>query len=118
RSKLTVEDGKYKVSLKVKDHETIKDIFIKDGKKFYQTDVESVNKDSNTRIVSFDIDSLKDVVNAKVKVHVKKIDYSSEQPFRMIFDLESLRDYDGSLETDKEKPVDVVMVNIRSTSVR
>lgn len=107
-TKLTVEDGKYKVSLKVKDHETIKDIFIKDGKKFYQTDVESVNKDSNTRIVSFDIDSLKDVVNAKVKVHVKKIDYSSEQPFRMIFDLESLRDYDGSLEIDEEKPVDVV----------
>src|SRR5699024_8145908 len=65
-TKLTVEDGKYKVSLNVKDHDRIQDLYTKDGKKFYQTVVESVNQDSKTRIVSFFIDTLKAVFHSKV----------------------------------------------------
>lgn len=104
-TKLTVKDGKAKLFIKLTDHEVIKDLKVKKDGKFVSAKVEKTNEKANTRIVSFDIDNLTDVMNAQVKVYVDQLDYTSEQPFRIKLKGDTIKDYDGILEKeDPEKP--------------
>src|SRR5699024_9227015 len=59
-TKLVLEDGKYELYIKIKDHETIKDFKVKQDDSYVSPKVVSTNEEANTRIVSFEIDNLTD----------------------------------------------------------
>src|SRR5699024_3237482 len=80
---------------------TIKDFKVKQGDKYVSPEVVSTNEEANTRIVAFDIDKLQDAIHAQVKVDIPG-NYSSEQPFRIVLNSDTITDYDGSLEKEEE----------------
>lgn len=106
-TKLSVKDGQAQLFIKLTDHEVITDFLIEQDGKFISPKVVQTNEKANTRIVAFHIDHLDDVIDAKVKVFVEQLGYSSEQPFRIILKKGTVTDYEGSLEQDDNKVTDL-----------
>src|SRR5699024_5050676 len=100
-TKLEVADGKYKLFVKLTDHETIKEFNIKQGEDYVPAEVVKTDAGANTRIVAFEIDNLKDAIHAQVKVDIPG-NYTSTQPFRLVLKPDTIGAYDGELEKEEE----------------
>lgn len=102
-TKLSVQDGQAQINLTLTDHETIKDFKVEQNGEFVSAEIVEVNETANTRVVSFAIDNVEEVINAQVKVYVAQMDYTGEYGIRLILDEDSIKEFDGSeMDEDQE----------------
>ncbi|MCY1118443.1 NEAT domain-containing protein [Bacillus safensis] len=101
---LTVKNGKQTISFTVKDHKSVASLKTeKDGS--YQ-EAKTVSKDEakNTRVVSFDVDDLKNEVKGKVHIVVAAANYDQTYDIRFQFDPKSISPVKDGQVVEEEKP--------------
>lgn len=104
-AKLSVTNGNGKLIMTLTDNETITDFKTEQNGELVSAEVVKVNESANTRVITFDIGNLEDVINAKVSVHVVQIGYIAEPDFRIVLDKKSIKEFDSNtVEEDEEKP--------------
>lgn len=87
---LTVKNGKQTISFTVKDHKSV--VSLKTEKNGSYQEAKTVSKDEakNTRVVSFDVDDLKNEVKGKVHIVVAAANYDQTYDIRFQFDSKSI----------------------------
>ena len=67
-SKVVIREGKAEVHLTLTSSDMIPNFQVEHNGKFVETAIESKDEENNTRVVSFDVDNLDQILNGKVSV--------------------------------------------------
>src|SRR5699024_8633198 len=94
-AKLKVENGKNTVFFTITDNESIKDFKI--GKDLNSAKVESVDTNTNSRVVSFEVEDFDAVLDGQFHVYIPAMDYNAKPKVRVTFNKDSIKEDDGSL---------------------
>ena len=94
---LSVKDGKTLLTLTLTDHKTVTGFQVEKAGKLIQPKDEKVNEENNTREVTYELDELLSIVNARVQYTVGT--HNGDQPLRLAFNKDSL------LEKEVEEPI-------------
>ncbi|MFD2117611.1 NEAT domain-containing protein [Paenibacillus yanchengensis] len=90
-AKLTVKEGKHTVVVSLTDNEQIKQFQVEQGKELVDSKVVSVDEAANTRDISFEVEDLSAIVNAKVQIFVAAQNYTGNHNIRLSFDVASAK---------------------------
>ncbi|OMP27378.1 NEAT domain-containing protein [Bacillus sp. I-2] len=101
---LTVKNGKQTISFTVKDHKSV--ISLKTEKNGSYQEAKTVSKDEakNTRVVSFDVDDLKNEIKGKVHIVVAAANYDQTYDIRFQFDSKSIAPVKDGQVVEEETP--------------
>ncbi|MCK8452405.1 NEAT domain-containing protein [Bacillus safensis] len=101
---LTVKNGKQTISFTVKDHKSV--VSLKTEKNGSYQEAKTVSKDEakNTRVVSFDVDDLKNEVKGKVHIVVAAANYDQTYDIRFQFDSKSIAPVKDGQVVEEETP--------------
>ncbi|MEH7794571.1 NEAT domain-containing protein [Bacillus safensis] len=101
---LTVKNGKQTISFTVKDHKSV--VSLKTEKNGSYQEAKTVSKDEakNTRVVSFDVDDLKNEIKGKVHIVVAAANYDQIYDIRFQFDSKSIAPVKDGQVVEEETP--------------
>jgi len=88
---LTVKNGKNTVAFTLTNNEQIKQFQVEKDGELADSIVVSVDETANTRVVSFEVDDLSAIVNAKVQGFVAAQNYTGNHLIRLAFDPSSAK---------------------------
>ncbi|MFP3717491.1 NEAT domain-containing protein [Bacillus safensis] len=99
---LTVKNGKQTISFTVKDHKSVASLKTEKNGSYQEAKTVSKDEAKNTRVVSFDVDDLKNEVKGKVHIVVAAANYDQTYDIRFQFDSKSIAPVkDGQVEEEK-----------------
>ncbi|MED1084911.1 NEAT domain-containing protein, partial [Bacillus mycoides] len=101
---LKVKDGKKKVSFTLTHSSWITKFETEKGSQFVDVNVVSEDKESDTRVVEFDVEDLEKILNAKVKVDIDAFNYHHYYDIRISFDQNSITPIHVEKPDEKEDP--------------
>ncbi|KAE9881560.1 cell surface protein, partial [Escherichia coli] len=87
---LTVKNGKQTISFTVKDHKSVASLKTEKNGSYQEAKTVSKDEAKNTRVVSFDVDDLKNEVKGKVHIVVAAANYDQTYDIRFQFDTKSI----------------------------
>lgn len=101
---LTVKNGKQTISFKVKDHKSVASLKTEKNGSYQEAKTVSKDEAKNTRVVSFDVDDLKNEVKGKVHIVVAAANYDQTYDIRFQFDSKSIAPVKDGQVVEEEKP--------------
>ncbi|QWS50410.1 NEAT domain-containing protein [Bacillus sp. JNUCC-24] len=101
---LTVKNGKQTISFTVKDHKSVASLKTEKNGSYQEAKTVSKDEAKNTRVVSFDVDDLKNEVKGKVHIVVAAANYDQTYDIRFQFDSKSIAPVKDGQVVEKEKP--------------
>ncbi|HHT7199770.1 TPA: NEAT domain-containing protein, partial [Bacillus cereus] len=108
---LKVENGKKKATVTLTDNASIKNFQTEKDGSFVDAKVVSEDKEKNTRVVEFEVDSLSKKLNTKVFIEVASQNYKQTHELQLQFNQEKLepikdeeKQPDGDKKPEVEKP--------------
>lgn len=113
---VTVKDGKKIVSVKLTNNEQITESTVKKDGEFVDTTVVSVDEESNSRIVSFEVENLATTVDLGFTVFVAQANHTGHYKARLVFDQESLKPV-VTEEEPVEEPAEEPEVTVSFTDI-
>ncbi|AYJ88295.1 sortase B protein-sorting domain-containing protein [Bacillus safensis] len=101
---LTVKNGKQTISFTVKDHKSVASLKTEKNGSYQEAKTVSKDEAKNTRVVSFDVDDLKNEVKGKVHIVVAAANYDQTYDIRFQFDSKSIAPVKDGQVVEEEKP--------------
>ncbi|QNH47444.1 MULTISPECIES: NEAT domain-containing protein [unclassified Bacillus (in: firmicutes)] len=101
---LTVKNGKQTISFTVKDHKSVASLKTEKNGSYQEAKTVSKDEAKNTRVVSFDVDDLKNEVKGKVHIVVAAANYDQTYDIRFQFDTKSIAPVKDGQVVEEEKP--------------
>ncbi len=101
---LTVKNGKQTISFTVKDHKSVASLKTEKNGSYQEAKTVSKDEAKNTRVVSFDVDDLKNEVKGKVHIVVAAANYDQTYDIRFQFDSKSISPVKDGQVVEEEKP--------------
>ncbi|WJE39079.1 NEAT domain-containing protein [Bacillus safensis] len=101
---LTVKNGKQTISFTVKDHKSVASLKTEKNGSYQEAKTVSKDEAKNTRVVSFDVDDLKNEVKGKVHIVVAAANYDQTYDIRFQFDSKSIAPLKDGQVVEEEKP--------------
>lgn len=101
---LTVKNGKQTISFTVKDHKSVASLKTEKNGSYQAAKTVSKDEAKNTRVVSFDVDDLKNEVKGKVHIVVAAANYDQTYDIRFQFDSKSIAPVKDGQVVEEEKP--------------
>ncbi|WP_281237488.1 NEAT domain-containing protein [Bacillus safensis] len=101
---LTVKNGKQTISFTVKDHKSVASLKTEKNGSYQEAKTVSKDEAKNTRVVSFDVDDLKNEVKGKVHIVVAAAKYDQIYDIRFQFDSKSIAPVKDGQVVEEEKP--------------
>ncbi|WP_416807206.1 NEAT domain-containing protein [Bacillus safensis] len=101
---LTVKNGKQTISFTVKDHKSVASLKTEKNGSYQEAKTVSKDEAKNTRVVSFDVDDLKNEVKGKVHIVVAAANYDQIYDIRFQFDSKSIAPVKDGQVVEEEKP--------------
>lgn len=101
---LTVKNGKQTISFTVKDHKSVASLKTEKNGSYQEAKTVSKDEAKNTRVVSFDLDDLKNEVKGKVHIVVAAANYDQTYDIRFQFDSKSIAPVKNGQVVEEEKP--------------
>ncbi|MFP7463550.1 NEAT domain-containing protein [Bacillus safensis] len=100
---LTVKNGKQTISFTVKDHKSVASLKTEKNGSYQEAKTVSKDEAKNTRVVSFDVDDLKNEVKGKVHIVVAAANYDQTYDIRFQFDSKSISPVKDGQVVEEEK---------------
>ncbi|WP_163114659.1 NEAT domain-containing protein [Bacillus safensis] len=101
---LTVKNGKQTISFTVKDHKSVASLKTEKNGSYQEAKTVSKDEAKNTRVVSFDVDDLKNEVKGIVHIVVAAANYDQTYDIRFQFDSKSIAPVKDGQVVEEEKP--------------
>ncbi|WP_395894151.1 NEAT domain-containing protein [Bacillus safensis subsp. safensis] len=101
---LTVKNGKQTISFTVKDHKSVASLKTEKNGSYQEAKTVSKDEAKNTRVVSFDVDDLKNEVKGKVHIVVAAANYDQTYDIRFQFDSKSIAPVKDGQVVEEETP--------------
>ncbi|MGG2943577.1 NEAT domain-containing protein [Bacillus safensis] len=101
---LTVKNGKQTISFTVKDHKSVASLKTEKNGSYQEAKTVSKDEAKNTRVVSFDVDDLKNEVKGKVHIVVAAANYDQTYDIRFQFDSKSIAPVKDGQLVEEETP--------------
>lgn len=101
---LTVKNGKQTISFTVKDHKSVASLKTEKNGSYQEAKTVSKDEAKNTRVVSFDVDDLKNEVKGKVHIVVAAANYDQIYDIRFQFDSKSIAPVKDGQVVEEETP--------------
>ncbi|WP_368004469.1 NEAT domain-containing protein [Bacillus sp. FSL K6-3154] len=101
---LTVKNGKQTISFTVKDHKSVASLKTEKNGSYQEAKTVSKDEAKNTRVVSFDVDDLKNEVKGKVHIVVAAANYDQIYDILFQFDSKSIAPVKDGQVVEEEKP--------------
>lgn len=101
---LTVKNGKQTISFTVKDHKSVASLKTEKNGSYQEAKTVSKDEAKNTRVVSFDVDDLKNEVKGKVHIVVAAANYDQTYDIRFQFDSTSIAPVKDGQVVEEETP--------------
>ncbi|UIN50093.1 NEAT domain-containing protein [Bacillus safensis] len=101
---LTVKNGKQTISFTVKDHKSVASLKTEKNGSYQEAKTVSKDEAKNTRVVSFDVDDLKNEVKGKVHIVVAAANYDQTYDIRFQFNSKSIAPVKDGQVVEEEKP--------------
>ncbi|PAK35930.1 NEAT domain-containing protein [Bacillus safensis] len=101
---LTVKNGKQTISFTVKDHKSVASLKTEKNGSYQEAKTVSKDEAKNTRVVSFDVDDLKNEIKGKVHIVVAAANYDQIYDIRFQFDSKSIAPVKDGQVVEEETP--------------
>ncbi|KRE18668.1 cell surface protein [Bacillus sp. Root920] len=101
---LTVKNGKQTISFTVKDHKSVASLKTEKNGSYQEAKTVSKDEAKNTRVVSFDVDDLKNEVKGIVHIVVAAANYDQTYDIRFQFDSKSIAPVKDGQVVEEETP--------------
>src|SRR5699024_2038750 len=100
---LAVMEVKSFLTLTINDHKTVTGFQVDNAVELIQPTEEKINEAANTRAVTYELDDLLSIIDARVQYTVGT--HSGDQPLRLAFNEDSLQAVDEVKEPEENVPV-------------